>query len=75
LNTVYKLPYVPDLIAAKLAGDEKGRLPDADVGFHQQEYERLTALLEDAQATSQLPEQPSGADALNDLLLRLRLET
>lgn len=72
LNDVYHLPYVPDLIEAKLSGDEKGILNDADVQFHTREYERLTELLRQVQETSHLPEHPNGTDALNDLLVRIR---
>lgn len=73
LNEVYKLPYIPDLIAAKLAGDEKGNLQGADLEFHQREYERLTELLRAAQAESHLPQHPGEGDELNDLLVRIRL--
>jgi predicted nucleotidyltransferase len=73
LNAVYQLPYIPDLIAAKLAGDEKGYLADADLEFHKRDYERLTELLRTAQAESHLPQHPGGQDELSDLLVRIRL--
>ena len=73
LNERAALPYLPDLIARKLTGPEKGSLPDADVGFYQKEYERLVAELELAHTTSTLPEVPTGRAALHDLLVRLRL--
>jgi predicted nucleotidyltransferase len=73
LNEEFKLPYIADLIARKLAGPEKSTLEDADVDFHQREYERLRAELEQAFQASHLPEIPSGKAALNDLLIRLRL--
>jgi uncharacterized protein len=73
LNETFKLPYVPDLIERKISGTEKGTLQEADFPFHEQEYERLRAELEGALEQSALPEQPSGAAALNDLLVRLRL--
>jgi uncharacterized protein len=57
----------------KVSGTEKGTLDQADLSFHEQEYERLRAELEEALEQSALPEQPSGAAALNDLLVRLRL--
>ena len=38
LNDTYRLPYVPDLVAAKLAGPERATLPAADVAFHEGEY-------------------------------------
>jgi predicted nucleotidyltransferase len=72
LNAIYKLPYVPDLVAAKLEGGEKGALKDADIPFHESEYERLTKVLEEAQETTHLPFNPAGRDELNDLLIRIR---
>ena len=74
LNETFKLSYVPDLIARKHAGGEQATLRDADVEFHRGEYLRLRAELEAARDASTLPELPSARPALNDLLLRLRLE-
>ncbi len=73
LNETFKLPYLPELIERKVSGTEKGTLDEADLVFHEQEYERLRTELEEAFEQSDLPEQPSGAAALNDLLVRLRL--
>ncbi len=73
LNETFKLPYLPELIDRKVGGTEKGRLGQADLGFHQREYERLRAELEQAHQESKLPEAPSGASALHDLLGRIRL--
>jgi predicted nucleotidyltransferase len=74
LNEVFKLPYVPDLIARKLAGGEHSALDDADLEFHRGEYLRLRGVLEAAQSDSRLPEAPTARSGLNDLLLRLRVE-
>ena len=73
LNETFKLPYLPELIERKTSGTEKGTLDQADLAFHEREYERLRTELEEAFEQSRLPEQPSGATALNDLLIRLRL--
>lgn len=73
LNQEFNLAYLPDLIAQKLAGVEKSLLKDTDVAFHQGEYNRLQNQLEEAYQASNLPEAPSAKDALNDLLVRLRL--
>jgi predicted nucleotidyltransferase len=73
LNQEYKLPYIPDLIARKLAGAEQSTLNDADLQFHHHEYLRLRGRLEAEHHASQLPAAPSARSALNDLLLRLRL--
>jgi predicted nucleotidyltransferase len=73
LNEEFKLPYIPDLIERKVSGTEKGRLEQANLGFHQREYERLRGDLEQAYQESKLPEVPSGIAALHDLLVRVRL--
>jgi len=75
LNEVYRLPQVPDLIARKLAGPEMGTLDEADLPFHQRERDRLAAMLREAGERSFLPEAPTTAPALNELLLRLRFAT
>ncbi|MFW6114330.1 MAG: DNA polymerase beta superfamily protein [bacterium] len=74
LNDTFKLPYLPELIERKATGTEKGTLDQADLSFHAQEYERLRVDLEEAFEQSQLPERPGGAPALNNLLVRLRLQ-
>ena len=38
LNESAKLPFIDDLVAAKLAGPEKGVLDAADLAFHESEY-------------------------------------
>ena len=73
LNDTAKLPYIPDLIARKVGGPEKGRLEQADLDFHEREYQRLTVELERACEQSHLPETARGAAAMNDLLVRIRL--
>lgn len=74
LNETAKLPYIPDLIARKIGGQEHGLLDQADRKFHDREYQRLTADLGQAFEESQLPETARGATALNDLLVRIRLK-
>ena len=73
LNETAKLPSIPDLIHRKTSGAEKAVLTQVDLDFHRREYERLLADLETAYRESHLPEAPSGAAALNDLLVRVRL--
>ena len=75
LNEVFKLPYIPDLIQRKLTGAEKSKLTDADLSFHQAEYERLRAALEQAHDASTLPKTASAWAALDALLVRVRLST
>ena len=73
LNEQAKLPYIGELVERKMTGGERSKLTDADLTFHQREYERLVARLEEAFQQSHLPEAASAQAALNDLLVRLRL--
>jgi len=52
---------------------ERSRLDTPEVEFHQTEYERLVSQLEGEAAVSTLPEEAACRDALNDLLVRVRL--
>ncbi|HEY1663628.1 MAG TPA: nucleotidyltransferase domain-containing protein [Verrucomicrobiae bacterium] len=75
LNEEFRLPYIGELVARKLAGPEKSQLEDADVAFHESEYQRLRGELQAAHEASRLPELPGDETyaALNDLLVRIRL--
>lgn len=75
LNEEFRLPYIAELVARKLAGPEKSKLEDADIAFHESEYQRLRGILESAHERSRLPELPDEKTkgALNDLLVRIRL--
>ena len=77
LNDSFRLPYIPDLIAQKSTGTEKGalalELELSDLEFHTRNYERLLGELELAYQKSTLPDQSRAADALHQLLVRLRL--
>jgi predicted nucleotidyltransferase len=77
LNQEFQLPQIPDLVAKKLAGPEKSKLQDADIAFHEAEYQRLRTELQAAHDASSLPELPSDQtrSALNELLVRVRLKT
>ncbi len=77
LNEEFQLPYIPDLVARKLTGPEKSTLKDADVAFHESEYQRLRGELQAAHDATQLPELPSDETcaALNDLWIRIRLRS
>ena len=72
-NELFRLPYLPELIARKLAGPEHCTLDAADVAFHRRESERLRATLEQAHRHSNLLEAPTARAALDDLLIRVRL--
>jgi len=73
LNDEARLPHVTDLIARKLARPEQSVLGDIDVEFNRREYERLRNELEASHQASSLPEAATAWDALNDLLVRLRM--
>ncbi|MBD1851769.1 nucleotidyltransferase domain-containing protein [Leptolyngbya sp. ST-U4] len=73
LNEKFQLPYLADLIAQKLSSSEKAVLSQADLAFHQQEYQRLVETLKAESDYSHLPEAPSTKTALNNLLVRVRL--
>ncbi|MDZ7960386.1 MAG: nucleotidyltransferase domain-containing protein [Aulosira sp. DedQUE10] len=75
LNEVFNLPYIPDLISQKLAGEEHSYLSEVDIAFHEKEYQQLRDRLQDSYAKSQLPELPMAKAALHDLLLRLRMRS
>jgi hypothetical protein len=76
LNEEFRLPYIPDLVAQKLAGPEKSVLNDADITFHETEYQRVRGELQSAHDASKLPELPSEATraTLNNLLVSVRLK-
>lgn len=73
LNEIYRLAYVPELIQRKLAGPEKSTLSETDWTFHRREYQRLVGELEAASAGSGLAENASAGEALDELLIRIRL--
>ena len=73
LNAEFRLPYLAELVARKVEGMERALLPHVDLAFHTAEYARLGEELQRARDQSSLPEKPSAHEALNELLLRLRL--
>ena len=75
LNGEFRLPYIPELIERKIHGAEKGTLESNETEFHRREYESLVARLETEGIQSRLPDEPTCRDALNDLLVRVRLKT
>lgn len=74
LNAEYALPYIEELIARKVHGQEKSTLDDADMIFHRREYDRLRSRLEDEQTKSSLPAAASARDDLSRLLVRIRFQ-
>lgn len=74
LNKVFNFPYLSELINYKVTETEKLFLPEIDIAFHQQEFERLCLDLKEASGKTHLPEIPSCKNELNDLLVRIRLQ-
>ena len=72
LNEQFNLPYLAELIVRKTSGAEHGTLDDADIAFHESEYQRLLEQLDSLRNASALPEETTAMNALNDLLLRVR---
>ncbi|MCI0361922.1 MAG: nucleotidyltransferase domain-containing protein [Planctomycetaceae bacterium] len=70
LNDRFQLPYIEELIAAKVA--EKVGMPSLDWSLHDAELQRLERELESAFAASPLGEERD-LDAVNNLLVEQRL--
>ena len=73
LNERFQLTAVEELVARKRQGAEKMALDDAELALHDRHLDQLEAALADAHATSELPEEPTTATALEDFVVRLRL--
>jgi hypothetical protein len=73
LNEDFRLPYIGELVARKVQGAEQSKLETPEVKFHEKEYEGLVAQLEIEAAGSTLPDEAVCREALNDLLVRVRL--
>lgn len=74
LNQEYTLPYIPELVARKFSGVEKGTLEnDADITFYQQEVVRLRGQLAHLRDVTHLPEESGNRAGMDDFLVRVRL--
>lgn len=58
LNGRFGLPYIDELIERKVAGGERSILTAADTEFHESQYQRLTAELEQAMEAMPCPRPP-----------------
>jgi predicted nucleotidyltransferase len=73
LNEEYKLPFLTELLRRKIQGAEKETLASADIEFYEGEFQALRdRLVAESQITS-LPDAQTAQAALNDLLIRVRL--
>ena len=74
LNQETHRGYIDDMIQLKTSGKEKADLLNADLNFFEREYQRLRNVLQESAERSSLPDSPPGLEALNDLLLRIRMK-
>lgn len=75
LNKQFRLPYIDELIQIKTSGSETGVVPAEDMTRHESEFLRLCTMLDEARDRSSLPEEARGRQALEDLLIRLRISS
>ena len=74
LNETFRLTVIDELVRRKREGAEKMALAAAELEAHDRELDRLEATLVEAHEASRLPAGPPAAAALDDLVVRLRLE-
>ncbi|MCP3915277.1 MAG: nucleotidyltransferase [bacterium] len=74
LNEEYEVPEIGDLIERKRSGREKGALADGEAASHQPMLDSLQARLDAAFENSQLPDEVTSFDGLDDYVVRARLE-
>ena len=72
-DAVFRLPFIPDLVARKIGGAEKGALKSGERDFFLAEAHKREAQLDPAAAASHLPEEVQNYPALNEFLVRERL--
>lgn len=75
LNEEFRLPQIGELVSAKLDGGEQCSLEGADLAYHQNQYERLLDELKQAHEDSTLAETPDSREALDSMLVRLRMDS
>jgi len=75
LNAEYHLPFIPDLIARKTSGAEHQTLDSDEFAFYESQFAELDRRLVEAGEETRLPAENTAREALNDLLVRLRLRT
>jgi predicted nucleotidyltransferase len=73
LNEEFRLPFIPELIARKTGGAEKQTLETGELEFYEAQFAEWEAQLKKAGEETHLPAEASARQALNDLLVRLRM--
>lgn len=74
LNERFRMPEVAELVARKRTGAEKMALDARELEHHGGRLDALEHALGEAHEASTLPMEPTTRDALDDLVVRLRLE-
>ena len=74
LNEEFNLAYAPELVAQNGRFGE-GYTRGGGMGFHKAEYCRLLQQLETEASETRLPAEANCREALNDLLVRIRLHS
>lgn len=73
LNEIYQIPPIDEMVAMKREGAEKMALPRVEFDMHIHILDQLNRGLVAAHQESTLPEEPTTVDAINDLIVRVRL--
>ena len=73
LNDIYHLPFIPELIARKLSGEEQQTLDPGEIAQYDREFDSLRTRLVEEASNTKLPESQTAQSALNDILVRVRL--
>ncbi|MEP3478270.1 MAG: nucleotidyltransferase domain-containing protein [Fuerstiella sp.] len=73
LNEIHQSSEITELLEIKRHGIEKQVVDQCDFSFHEKAVERLTEQLKVESERSFLPDVPSAGDAINDLLIRIRM--
>jgi predicted nucleotidyltransferase len=74
LNARFRIAEIDDLVARKRGGAEKMPLDARELDHHGAVLDRLEAALQAAHDASQLPDEATVVAALDDLVVRLRLQ-
>lgn len=75
LNDEFRIPFIPDLIARKTGGPEQQTLQLGEMAFFEEQFGEWERRLMEAGEKTDLPAESFAKQALNDLLVRLRLQS
>lgn len=75
LNEHFQLPQIDELVDRKRQGAEKMPLEQAEMSAHEAYLDALESELQAAHDASSLPLEPTSTEALDDFVVRLRLES